>query len=231
MPGERIDGKLMLSDELASIPTHRKLTSYFDAHYYRGGEIKDMRAFERLLKEGRDKHTAIRILRKQGKIAKPGENRGFAEHRLYMRRVKQERDARFATALWRMLTWPKQLLGPLMEEVEKRYKQSVRQCAPGPERERINGRWQAAPMSSYDSILHISANPGTLKYPSRNIRLMFGPHWHKLFLNKGHIDQLRETYNWRMGKVRVNIGGETVEETFDNQLEGLPIDYVLKTYG
>ena len=206
--GERVDGKYVLSEELSL--AERKNTNLYNSMYYAGGEEKT-----------------------DGSIATPGENKGWSERSVYFMRCAAERNLVFADKLWRVLTWPLDIVEDCLSDLKDDYKASVRANSAGPKRKKINGIWQAAPMVGDEAIAYMRKALGTLKGKkvSKDVTVLLGPTWHKLMLNKKHMDALDEAVLWRRGFAKVNIGGDVVEEEFEQTFEGLPREYVLNTYG
>ena len=206
-PGERVDGKLIFSEELKLAES----VNLFDSLFDRRSEAPD-----------KDKHgkpcPAVRT---------------WSDQNLYMRRCSQERNERFAETLWRILTWPIEVIDETMPALRDKYKQSVRANAPGPRRERIGGTWRAAPLTGEAAFAHLRKRPGTLKgkVMSKQVRVHTGHTWHKLRYNKDHMKALEDAYLWRQGIIKVRIGDDVVEEKFENTMESLPLSYIRKTYG
>lgn len=229
--GERVDGKYVLSEELDL--AGRKNKRVYDSMFYSGGEVKNMKLLEKLLASGISKTDAIATLFKQGEIARKGENKGWPERSVYFMRCAAERNLAFSEKLWHALTWPLDLVESCLIDLKNDYKASVRSNSAGPHRAQISGKWQPAPMVGDEAITHLRKSLGDLKGKkvSKDINVMLGPTWHKLMLNKKHMDALEEAVQWRRGFMKVNIGGEIVEEQFEQTFEGLPRQYVLDTYG
>ena len=207
LPEDLVDGKPLFEREYEL----SKNMNLFDSLYYRGGELKP-----------------------DGSRAKPGENRGSSEYARYLRRCSQRRDELFADKLWKILTWPLPLAEAGMKQLRKAYRNSVKECSPGPQREMVDGRWQTVPLVGDAAVNWIRRRgKGTLagKRVSKNIQLHTGESWNNLILTKKHMDSLEEALLWRKGIVRTTVDGQTIEETFNQNFEGLPYDYVVRTYG
>jgi len=229
--GERVDGKYVLSEELEL--ARRKNDNLYNSMYYTGGEVKDKKQLENLLDSGVEYADAIQILMRKGEIAKPGENKGWPERSVYFMRCAAERNLEFSEKLWHALTWPLDIVEGCLKDLKNEYRDSVRANSPGPHRAQINGRWQAAPMVGEEAISYLKKRLGSLKgkQANKDLSVMIGPTWHKLILNKKHMEALEEAVQWRRGFIKVNIGGDVVEEEFEQTYEGLPRQYVLDTYG
>jgi hypothetical protein len=231
--GERVDGRFVLSEEL-SLAT-KKNPAIYRSMFYTGGEIKDTKLFDELIQlEGMDEAAAFLELQKRGEIAKPGENKGWSERSVYYMRCRAGRDEVFAEKLWRILTWPIDIVENCMVALREEYRQSVISNRPGPGRQKLNGRWTEAPLVGKAAIDHIRrVGVGTLKgrQINKDVRLHTGDTWHKLFLNKEHLNALEDAILWRQGTVKLNVGGENIEEKFEQTVASLPREYVLRTYG
>jgi hypothetical protein len=216
--GECVDGKHVFSEELAL--AGRKNTNLYNSMYYSGGEVKNQSKVDN--NEEKPVYATV------------GENKGWSERSIYFMRCAAERNLAFAEKLWHVLTWPLDIVETCMVDLEREYKASVRANSAGPNRARIDGRWQAAPLVGQEAIDHIKrVGVGTLKgrHVNKNVNVLIGATWHKLLLNKKHMDALEDAILWRKGIAKLDIGGELVEEQFEQTYEGLPREYVLNTYG
>jgi hypothetical protein len=216
--GERVDGRLLFCEEIEL--SSQKNDAIYNSMYYQGGEVTNM---DDVLK-----HDAEPIL------AKPGDNKGWSERSVYYMRCAMSRDEVFADKLWHILTWPLDLVEPCMEKLREEYKASVRANSAGPNSEKINGRWRPAPLRGKAAIDHIlRTGKGTLagKVVSKDVNLLVGSTWHKLFLSRKHMDALESALMWRQGIIRLDVAGQKIEERFNQTVQSLPRDYVLSTYG
>lgn len=231
--GERVDGRLVLSEELGLAT--RKNPSIYKSMYYSGGEIKNLVHFDKLTKQnGMDEATALKELQRLGMIAKEGENKGWSERSIYFMRCRAGRDELFAEKLWRILTWPLDIVEDCMVQLRADYLKSVQENRPGPGRQKVNGKWTDKPLVGQAAINHIKrVGVGTLKGKkiNKDVKLYIGASWHKLFLNKEHMDALEDALLWRQGVVKLNVGGEIIEEKFEQTVASLPREYVFNTYG
>lgn len=216
-PGERVDGRLLFSEELALAEEKNDLIT--NSMYYKGGEITN-----------KDK-----VAKGEPPIfAKPGENRGWSERSVYFLRCASSRDEVFADKLWHILTWPLADVEEGMKKLRADYKASVRSNSEGPLSEKVNGRWRPAPLRGDEALKHLRrVGVGSLKgqpvFP--DVSFTEGSTWHKLFLSKKHMDGLESALMWRRGIIRLDVGGTMIEEKFEQTFEGLPREYVMKTYG
>lgn len=232
LPGERIDGRLPLSEELELAA--EKNMSIVWSMYYKEGEVKNPKALDNLMHvQGLSRDDAMVQMRAMGELAKEGENKGWSERSVYFMRCASTRNEVFADKLWHILTWPLNIVESCMDSLRANYKRSVFENREGPKREKINGRWSSAPLKGAAAIKHLkSTGLGTLKGKrvNKNVTVFVGASWHKLLLNKKHMDALEEAFQWRQGKIKLNIGGEIVEEEFEQTIASLPQKYVLGAY-
>lgn len=201
--------------------------------YYKGGEVKNPALLDKMM-ETMDYTAAIKQLQKLGEIAKPLENRGWSERSVYFMRCAAARDEVFADKLWHVLTWPIDIVEDAMDDLRSDYKQSVFENRPGPGRQKVDGRWEMAPLVGKAAIDHIvRAGVGTLKGKkiNKNVKLYMGQTWHKLLLNKKHLEALEDAILWRKGIIKLSVGDSIIEEEFDQTVSSLPREYVHRTYG
>jgi len=207
--GERVDGRLLLSEEL--MLAEEKDSYVYSSMYYSGGEEKEDKS-----------------------IATEGENKGWGERNIYYMRCADTRNELFADKLWHVLTWPMELVESGMNTLRAKYRQSIRENSAGPTSKKVNGRWKPASVSGVDAVKYLrNAGAESLKghKVSDKLTVTTGSTWHKIMLNKKHMEALEDAIRWRKGIIQLNVGGELTEERFDQTFQGLPKQYVLDTYG
>lgn len=124
-----------------------------------------------------------------------GKNRSWSENNLYLWRQSHDRERRFATLLCRFSKMDVELLrkyfsGPESKLLE-RYRQSVKECAPGPGRAIIDGRWQNAPLTGSKAVEQLIKRGFHYRDIHPEVRFSVGQHWHRLWLTKAQVDELQ----------------------------------------
>lgn len=210
-PGERIDGKLMINEELEAASREK----WFDQMYI--SEVWDS-----------EQKKMVPVQAPDGGPV----NRSWSDRGLYLWRQSHSRGERFADKLWKVLTWPMVALKPAMSRLRTEYRKDIRCNAPGPGRVQVRGKWHNIPLQGLEGIEWLrSRGRGTMagKSVSPEIRVYKGESWHKNQLNKQHLDILETAYLFRQGTIQLQADGDTIEEGVSTY-EGLPIDYIINTY-
>ncbi|MFQ5351649.1 MAG: hypothetical protein ACE5D3_01090 [Candidatus Binatia bacterium] len=236
LPGEKQDGQGLLHEEEG-----RESLDKAAAYYRRTSRVRPSAIFEQCYTHYKKQYNP-QIGRREMVFVQAADggpvNRGWTDRSVYLLRQELRRGEYFAEKLWRILTWPLEVLEQGFPGIEAAYINSIKAAAPGPgrkseqwltehERADINklgwykpGNWHNVPVYGAKAIAWLKSRTdlGRLagQYVHKDIRVITGESWHKTVLRREQLDALRDAIEWRRQQ---------------DGYQGLPLNYVAAKYG
>lgn len=131
-----------------------------------------------------------------------GKNRGWSERSLYFYRRKQERLETFRKLFDAVMTLPEELVIKHFvgrdSDFQKRYRESIRECSPGPARKLVNGQWHNLPLVGMEAIQHIVLNCYITGPFHKEIKFHRGEKWHDVFLSREMKEEIDRAIEIRL---------------------------------
>ncbi len=152
-------------------------------------------------------------LNNKGKVIseKQSKNLGWSDRSLYFYRKERDRNDIFHKLMAAVQTLSPQLLVKHFygknTDFQKKYRDSIRACSPGPLRRLVNGQWQNLPLTGKTAVEELVARGYKLEDLHPEVALHRGETWHNVFLTKAMKEEID-----RALEIRLRSFNERLEE-------------------
>ncbi len=146
-----------------------------------------------------------------------GKNLGNSDRSLYYYRCERER-----AAIFRKLMAAIQELSPELlikhfysknSDFQRKYRESIRACSPGPLRRLVDGKWVNLPLEGEAAIRHLISLGYKREELHPNVKFHRGDTWHKVFLTKVMKEEIDRALD-----IRLRSYSERLEERLERPL-------------
>jgi hypothetical protein len=153
---------------------------------------------------------------------KDGKNRGWSDRSLFFFRKKEERIKNFHALMHAIMTLPEQLVTKHFlgrdSDFQRTYRESIRECSPGPVRKFSNGQWLNLPLSGMEARLYLVRQGFNAFELHPDVRFHRGERWHSVFLDRSMKEELD-----RAIEIRLKSYSNRLDSRIANMPEEFPI--------